>query len=181
LLPVVVEVTPEIQEIAERWKALRGQLPNSIEKDEGSVLGYIGEIVMGMLVGGRLLDDSRNHDLLMPDGTRAEVKSKGRSVPPLSEYEVSVWEGSRHQRPDLYHFVSVQGVKPDATGRWESYSYASYVGSLPYQEFWDEARFKQAGVADKSSSNQHVGTADCYNRFHSDLCNLLPNDGKGLL
>ena len=179
MLPVIVEVTPEIQEIAERRKALRGQLPNSIEKDEGSVLGYIGEIIMEMLVGGRLLDDSRNHDLLMPDGTRAEVKSKGRGVPPLSGYEVSVWEGSRHQRPDLYHFVSVQGDK--RYGRWESYSRASYVGSLSYQEFWDEARLKQAGAVDQSSSNRHVGTADCYNRFHSDLCNLLPNDGKGLL
>lgn len=176
---MVVEITAEIQETAERRKALRGQLPNSFEKDEGSVLGYIGEIIMEALVGGRLLEDSRNHDLLMPNGTRAEVKSKGRSVPPLSGYEVSVWEGSRHQRPDLYHFVSVQGVK--RRGRWESYSYASYVGSLPYREFWDEARLKEAGAVDKLSSNQHVGAADCYNRFHFDLCNLLPNDGKGLL
>ena len=90
-----------------------GSIKNSILKGRGNLAGYLGEEALAPYIGAEIVSNNRgldkyNHDLLMKDGNRVEVKTKRRTVKPRSNYDVSVAHTSTHQKPDIYAFISLE-------------------------------------------------------------------------
>ena len=98
---------------AKEKAASLGSINNSILKGGGNIAGYLGEEALAPYIDAQIVSNNRgldkyNHDLLLDCGHRLEVKTKRRTVPPKSYYDVSIAETSRHQKPDLYAFISLE-------------------------------------------------------------------------
>ena len=83
-----------------------GKLKNSITKGRGNAAGYLGEEAVAKYLNANIMSNDEgsqkyNHDLILQDGRRAEVKTKRRTVPPLDHYDVSIAQTSLHQKPDV--------------------------------------------------------------------------------
>ena len=103
-----------------------------------------------------------NHDLILRDGSRAEVKSKRRTVPPKNFYEVSIAKTSTHQKPDLYIFVSLQFKKRDKRiGTYKGLEHVWIVGQKTPEAYFDSARLWTKGEID--STNNFRTHIDMYN------------------
>ena len=85
-----------------------GHLNNSILKGRGNAAGYMGEEAVAAYMGADIVSDDQYGYDIVRYGKKIEVKTKRRTVPPMKTYDVSVAATSRHQRPDLYVFVSLQ-------------------------------------------------------------------------
>ena len=97
-----------------REKAMSlGSINNSILRGGGNIAGYLGEEALAPYVNADIVSNNRgldkyNHDLLLECGHRLEVKTKRRTVSPRPHYDVSIAETSKHQKPDLYGFISLE-------------------------------------------------------------------------
>ena len=64
-----------------------GSINNSILKGAGNLAGYLGEEALALHIKANIVSNNRgldkyNHDLLLQDGYRIEVKTKRRTVAP---------------------------------------------------------------------------------------------------
>ena len=66
-----------------------GILRNSISKGMGNVAGMLGEEIVLKVLGGKL-ESNYDYDILLPDGTTTDVKTKLTTVKPLPKYSCSV-------------------------------------------------------------------------------------------
>jgi hypothetical protein len=117
------------------------------------VAGLLAEEAVASYLGAALVlgDDKYNYDLILQDGTRTEVKSKRRTVVPRPNYEVSVYQVSRHQRPDLYMFCSLQYEKSYKIGdtiQYDNLQCIWLLGQKTPEDFFQDAVRWNAGDVD---------------------------------
>lgn len=114
-----------------------GVLKNSVTHGQSNIYGKMGELVAHHVVGGAYVDD-RDFDIRLTDARTADVKSKGRAVPPLPHFDCTVSDFNTQQKCDLYIFTS---VLKDLSAGW-------VLGWYPKQEFYQDATFFREGDHD---------------------------------
>lgn len=130
-----------------------GLLNNSITSGRANVAGCLGEIALANFIGADRKSASRNFDLVL-DGKTIEVKTKRRTVDPKDWYEVSVAETSRHQKPDLYAFISITFEKKIGGGVEASYRNPRTVWLCGYYDavqYFEDAKKMPKGREDASN------------------------------
>ena len=119
-----------------------GELNNSILRGNGSHSGYIGEMIVVSVLGGKA-SNTFDYDIVLDDGTRVDVKTKRTSSPPLPHYSCSVAKFNTRQDCDVYAFVRIK--------------YDFYLSATEHMR------------ASHDPSNGFVFRADCYNLPIQDL------------
>ena len=145
-----VKITKSMMEDASTRAKELGVLKNSISKGMGNVAGMLGEEIVLKVLGGEL-KSSYEYDIILPDGSTTDVKTKTTSVPPLPEYSCSVSAYNIHQKCDSYTFVR---IKKDLTVGW-------YLGMISKLDFFNAAKFVEKGSYE--GSNNYRARASCYN------------------
>ena len=145
-----IEITLDMIDKARVKAKDMGRLNNSILQGRGSVAGFIGEQIALHCLGGTW-ENTYEYDIILPDGSKVDVKTKQTSVTPLPEYDCSVANFNTKQECDMYAFVRVKG---DLTVGW-------YLGSVTKEEYFKKARLMKKGDIDPS--NNYKVRADCYN------------------
>ena len=146
-----------------------GARKNSIEEGKGNKAGYLGEEAVAAYLNAEIISNKKgtnkfHYDLILPDGIRAEVKTKRRTVAPLDFYDVSVADTSRFQKPDLYIFVSLHFGKMHKEHGKKIYEDLKDVWLL--RQKLPEAYFKLATFWPKGKvdpTNGFVTRADMWN------------------
>ncbi len=151
-----IEITLDMIDKARVKAKDMGRLNNSILQGRGSVAGFIGEQIALHCLGGTW-ENTYEYDIILPDGSKVDVKTKQTSVTPLPEYDCSVANFNTKQECDMYAFVRVKG---DLTVGW-------YLGSVTKEEYFKKARFMKKGDIDPS--NNYKVRADCYNLTIKEL------------
>ena len=147
---IEVEITGDMLVTARDKAAEMGRLHNSITRGSGNIAGFLGEAI-GQIVMGGVLDNTYDHDLVLEDGTKVDVKTKQTSVKPLPEYDCSIANLNTKQACDYYAFVR---VKNDFTKGW-------YLGVYKKEDYIKDATFMEKGQVDPS--NKYVVKSACYN------------------
>lgn len=153
---IEVDITPAMVAEAERLAAEVPVLNHSIREGEGTVYGFLGEVVFRERVGGRQAN-TYDYDIVMKSGVTVDVKTKMVRSMPRPHYECSVTAGHTGQDCDVYAFVR---VLEDMTCGW-------YCGAIAKAAFFEQARLVRAGEQD--GDNGWIATVDCYNLPISDL------------
>ena len=172
-------IIPHTQEMITRaiQKAkMLGTLNNSITQGQGNLAGYLGEEAVASYLKAKIVSSDEgtnkfNHDLILLDGSRAEVKSKRRTVPPRDFYEVSVAKSSLHQKPDLYMFVSLQFNKTEKKNgivRYKELQAVWLLGQKDYKDYIEQAAFTQF-----EGKNYFVPANTMFNMYIRDLDEVL--------
>jgi hypothetical protein len=151
-----VKITDEMLIKARDKSVEMGRLNNSITRGSGNLAGFIGEEIAAYVLGAEQAN-TYDYDLIMPNGSKIDVKTKRTSVKPLPHYECSVAEMNTKQVCDYYAFVRVMN---DLSVGW-------FLGVYPKGEFFDDAVFLQKGQLDPS--NGYTVKASCYNMPISSL------------
>jgi len=147
---IEVTITPEMIKEAKKKAEELGVLKNSITKGDGNVAGILGELVV-VKATGSTLSNTKNYDVVRPDGQTSDVKTKRCSGKPEPHFECSVADFNTSQKCDYYVFVRVL----------KDFSKAWIVGELPKAEYFENAVFIQQGQFDPA--NIWRCKADCYN------------------
>jgi hypothetical protein len=134
-----------------------GKLRNSITGGEGNVAGFIGEFLVHDIIGGEI-DNTYEYDIVLPDGTKVDVKTTRTSVTPKEDYECNVSGINTRQDTDMYVFVRV------VSGTYEK---GWVLGYMPKQEFFEKAMFNKKGTKREGSS--FVYKSDTYSMMIKDL------------
>lgn len=145
-----VKFSKKVIEFAEKKAHDMGTLHNSITRGEGSVAGFIGEFAALKVYGGKI-DNDFDHDLVLPDGRTADVKTKRTTVPPKEHYECSVAAFNTKQKCDVYLFVRVDMER----------QVAYVLGHYDKTKYFEDARFLKKGMID--GDNNFKVKSDCYN------------------
>ena len=141
-----------------------GSINNSITHGAGNAAGFLGEIAIRSYLGAPPMS-TKDYDFIY-NGDRIEVKTKRRTVKPLSHYDVSVAKVSGHQEPDWYCFLSLE-FNEKINGEYYNIKNVWYLGLLSYSDFWSKATKWEQGQVDES--NWFVTHADMYNVPISEL------------
>tara|TARA_R110002051_G_scaffold32786_2_gene73909 strand:- start:23133 stop:23678 length:546 start_codon:yes stop_codon:yes gene_type:complete len=176
---------PFSEEMIERAKlkaSSLGSINNSILRGAGNLAGYLGEEALASHTGATIVSNDRglekyNHDLLLEDKRRIEVKTKRRTVAPKPHYDVSVARTSKHQQPDIYAFISLQFERATKSHPKKYYGLNKIwlCGYMPANEYWEKATLWKSGQIDKRNNfKTHV---DMYNleieELYKDLVGIL--------
>ena len=153
---IEVDITADMIAEAERLAAEVPILNHSIREGEGTIYGFLGEVVFREGVGGRQAN-TYDYDIVMKSGVTVDVKTKMVRSMPRPHYECSVTAGHTGQDCDVYAFVR---VLEDMTCGW-------YCGVIAKAAFFEQARLVRAGEQD--GDNGWIATVDCYNLPISDL------------
>ena len=153
---IEVDITPAMVAEAERLAAEVPILNHSIREGEGTVYGFLGEVVFREAAGGRQAN-TYDYDIVMRSEVTVDVKTKMVRSMPRPHYECSVTAGHTGQACAVYAFVR---VLEDMTRGW-------YCGAMKKKEFFEKARLVRAGEQD--GDNGWVAKADCYNLPIRDL------------
>jgi hypothetical protein len=153
---VQIPIPDSLKKLAEAKSRQVGELRNSITNGAGNVAGAIGEMVVAAYTGARI-DDEYEYDLMLPDGSRVDVKTKRTTVPPDPSFECSIAAFNTSQLTDAYCFVRVMN----------GLSAAYILGWISKRDYFDRATFRREGDVDPD--NNFVFKADCYNLRVSDL------------
>ena len=151
-----VEITLDMIDKARLKAKELGKLNNSILKGRGNLAGFVGEQIVLHVKGGTW-ENSYDYDIILPDGTRTDVKTKQTGFTPLPDYDCSVAKYNIKQDCDSYTFCRVKG---DFTVGW-------YLGSMDKPKYLEQARYLRKGDVDPS--NNFIVKADCYNVAIKDL------------
>ena len=158
---IEVEITSEIVERARRKATAMGSLRNSITNGEGSLAGFIGEILANQIIDGEI-SNTYDYDIIK-DKMKYDIKTKRCTSEPKPHYECSVAAYNTRQACDMYVFTRVW-FDPQRRPRWRR---GYILGYMAKQEFYRLAKKLSAGMVDPS--NNFIVKADCYNIKISDL------------
>ena len=139
------------------------------------VAGFLAEEAVATYLVADLTSESEgtdkyHYDLVLEDGTRTEIKTKRRTVPPKYNYDVSIYEKSTFQQPDLYMFVSMQyekSYKIRDVIQYENLLDIWLLGQKTPEDFFKKAKFWDKG--DYDESNKLVLNSKTYNLLIKDL------------
>jgi hypothetical protein len=134
-----------------------GKLRNSITGGEGNVAGFIGEFLVNDIIGGTI-DNTYEYDIVLPDGSKVDVKTTRTSVEPQSHYECNVSGINTRQDTDIYVFVRV------ISGTYEK---GWVLGYMPKKEFFEKAMFNKKGTQREGS--KFIYKSDTYSMTIEDL------------
>lgn len=134
---VEVRISEEMRQQAEAGARALGVLKNSITHGQSNIFGKMGELVAHKVLGGDYVDH-RDYDLRWKDGRTADVKTKGRAVPPQPHFDCTVNDFNTQQACDLYIFTS---VLKDLSVGW-------VLGWMKKTQFYEEATFFRTGDFD---------------------------------
>ncbi len=147
-----------------------GKLKNSITGGAGNKAGYLGEIALADYLKADLVsNDSYSFDIVY-NGQSMEVKTKRRTIDPKKHFEVSVAETSRHQKPDLYAFISITfKTVLDFRGqkRYKNPVSIWLCGTYDAERYFENAKFVKVNEVD--SSNGFKCLTNMYNLPISEL------------
>ena len=76
-----IQITEDMRQAADRKAFMLGELNNSIMRSGGSQSGYLGEMLVVSVLGGKP-DNTFDYDVVLDDGTKVDVKTKRTSSPP---------------------------------------------------------------------------------------------------
>ena len=170
-----------IESAKEKARSL-GSINNSILKGAGNLAGYLGEEALAPYINAQIVSNNRglekyNHDLLLQDNHRIEVKTKRRTVAPKSYYDVSVAKTSKHQQPDIYAFISLEFERAtkDHPKKYYGLKRIWLCGFMGAYDYWEMAKLWKSGELDKRNNlKTHV---DMYNleisQLYEDLTGIL--------
>jgi hypothetical protein len=156
---VEILITDEMLIKARRKAIDLGQLNNSIERGDGNLVGFLGELVAQKVLGGRV-KNTYEYDLVLKDGTKIDVKTKKTSVAPKDYYDCSIANYNTKQECDEYCFVRVKNTLDKA---W-------VLGRIGKEEYFKKARFLKKGEQD--GDNGYFVKSDCHNLQISELNEL---------
>ena len=153
---IEVTVTEEQVTKAKAQAKDMGLLNNSITKGEGSIAGFIGELVVASYLEAKQ-ENTYDYDLVLKDGRTVDVKTKRTKVKPRKHYETSVAAFNTKQKCDCYYFVRVSN---DLKTAW-------LLGMVPKEEYFKKSKLLKKGQQD--GDNGFIVKADCYNMSIEDV------------
>ena len=152
---ITIPIDTHMVEEATRLAAEIPVLRNSIRSGEGTIYGVLGELMYIQACGGER-QNTYDYDVVMDDNHTVDVKTKCVTTEPRPHYDCSVAAIASQQDCDRYAFIR---VLKDMTQGW-------YLGSLTTEEFYDKARYMEAGKCDDSGWSPII---DCYSVMISEL------------
>lgn len=156
---IEVTITDEMIQNAKRLADDLGVLNHSIRNGLGNLAGFLGEECVLSHFKEAVRDNTYQHDILLK-GSRIEVKTKDRTVPPKIDYECSIPYSLYQQAANFYFFVSLLRKN-------ETYVKGYLVGYMSKPEFFKKATLFRKGEVDPS--NNFTVKADCWNLKIKDL------------
>jgi len=111
-LKINKEILLEAEKRALDVPPLRG----SVLGEPAKIIGAIGEVLFEKFIKANGLtvrkeegeQERYNHDFVVDEKFKVEVKTKDRSVPPKGYYDCSVFNTSlKNQKPDYFYFISL--------------------------------------------------------------------------
>ena len=150
-IPIDTHMVEQATRLADEIPVLR----NSIRSGEGTIYGVLGELMYIQACGGER-QNTYDYDVVMDDTHTVDVKTKCVTTEPRPHYDCSVAAIASQQDCDRYAFIR---VLKDMTQGW-------YLGSLTKEEFYDKARYMEAGKCDDSGWSPII---DCYSVMISEL------------
>ena len=139
----------------------RTQVKNSGEGlSDVATAGFLAEEAVAAHLNADLTStstsiDKYHYDLILENGVNTEIKTKRRTVAPRPDYEVSIYDISTFQRPDLYMFVSLEFEKSTKKGKTLQYDNLKNIwllGQKTPDEFFKQAALWKAGAFDTRNS-----------------------------
>ena len=107
-------ITNEMRESAKEAAKKLGRLKNSISKGKGNHVGFLGVVMVASYLNGNCkIANTYDYDLVLPDGTTIDVKSKTAKVKPLDYYECSIAAYNTKQDCEYYVFCRVLSDKSE--------------------------------------------------------------------
>tara|TARA_R110000751_G_scaffold307171_1_gene427592 strand:- start:374 stop:862 length:489 start_codon:yes stop_codon:yes gene_type:complete len=157
-MSIILELNPTTDQVAraQGMSEEMGILKNSITKGKGNVIGFLGEIVLADHFGWAQAN-TYDYDLVMPNGSTVDVKSKQCRSTPLPHYECSISSYNIKQQCDYYAFTR---IKSDYSVLW-------FAGLMPKALYFTQATKKHRGEVDPS--NGFTFKSDCFNLPLSEL------------
>jgi len=153
---IEIKITDKMIKNAQRKATEMGVLRNSIEKGEGSVCGFLGELVANKVIKGEIYN-TYEYDILHFDGNDVisyDVKTKRCTSEPKDYYECSISDIYTPQDCDKYVFVRIECIK-------NVYNRAWVLGEYPKNKYFQDATYCKVGDVDKK--NGFVFKSSCYN------------------
>jgi hypothetical protein len=115
----------------------------------------LGELMFIRACGGER-QNTYDYDVVMDNDHTVDVKTKCVTSEPRPHYDCSVAAIASAQDCDYYAFIRVLN---DLSQGW-------YLGSLTKEEFYNKARYMEAGKCDDSGWSPII---DCYSVMISEL------------
>jgi len=151
-----------------------GSIRNSITSGGGNLAGYLGEIALARHLKADNIscdegNEKYNYDLLK-SGKKIEVKTKRRTRDVEGHYEVSIAATSKHQKTDVYAFISITFDRKEGKGRNATYHKVKSIwlcGYMAQDEYFKKAKYMRKGQID--ISNGFRVHANMYNMPISEL------------
>ncbi len=151
-----------------------GSINNSITSGKGNLAGYLAEIALSADLGCKNIscdsgNEKYNYDLIK-NNLKIDVKTKRRTVDPKPFYEVSIAGTSKHQKADVYAFISITFKEKRGMGSKAQYYGVESIwlcGFMSKEDYFDKAIFWKKGAIDPS--NGFKVHADMYNMPISSL------------
>jgi len=177
---IKLEYLPWMMREAKKKAEALGEIKNSITKGRGNLAGYLAEIALNRHLGAKNISCEEgklkyNHDLEKGE-KKIEVKTKRRTVDPEPTFEVSIANTSKHQKPDVYAFVSITFKEKRGKGREATYHGVEAIwlcGFIEREEYFEKATFIPKGKLDPS--NGFRCWANMHNLPISELYDELPD------
>jgi len=145
---IELEIPSKVINKARKLSDELGVLNNSITKGQGSLAGFVGELMFNSVVEGKLVH-TYDYDIVLKDKSKVDVKTKRTTVKPLPHYNCTVASSNIKQACDYYGFVRVM----------DNFSKVWILGMMKKEKFFEEATFMKRGERDEG----YVCRADCYN------------------
>jgi hypothetical protein len=149
-------VSPSIREQASREAAEMGAVHNSILGGAGNAAGTAAELVVAELIGATRAN-TKDYDLVMPDGVTIDVKCKRTQFAPEPDFEASVAKTSLHQQCAIYCFARIL----------YNMAWLYVVGFYPKDLYFENATPLRKG--DYDPSNDFTVKWSCFNLPHREL------------
>lgn len=168
-----MRITKEILWLAQKRIEDDPIFKNSIRGKEANLIGSIGEVLFerfiqeeGLTLEKETREEERyNHDFIVDEEFRVEVKTKDRSVVPKSYYDCSVTEESlSRQDPDFFYFISLLRKRGIFTDGY-------LLGAIDTPNLYIRGEKWKAGEID--ARNGKTISKDCVN---IEIKNLIGND-----
>ncbi len=152
-----VPLTEVMKAAAKKQADSLGSLRHSIRGGKGNYIGFLGEEAVRAVTGAPRRDESTDmksvysHDMVAPNGTKLEVKSKEVTSCPKPFYDCSVCNWNPRQACDCYVFVRVLN----------DYSVAWVLGAASREHYFKTCTYHRKG--EKDARNNFTFRANCYN------------------
>ena len=186
-----MKINEEILLEAEKRALAVPPLKGSVLGEPAKIIGAIGEVLFEKFIKANGLtvrkeegeQERYNHDFVVDEKFKVEVKTKDRSVPPKGYYDCSVFNTSlKNQKPDYFYFISLL-KKKDILVPEAKFTEGFMLGATDLFTLYRKGDSWKEGEVD--ARNGKVIPADCqsieiYNLIgNDDFINILKKESHG--